>query len=38
MDIETTLSYPPFCDCAERLVRRKIEADRERTAANYRSS
>ncbi|WP_455640289.1 tyrosine-type recombinase/integrase [Parabacteroides sp.] len=38
IDIETSLSYPPFRDCVERLVRRKIEAERDRTAANYRSA
>ncbi|WP_289004019.1 tyrosine-type recombinase/integrase [uncultured Parabacteroides sp.] len=30
--------YPSLRDCVARLIERKIEADRERTAANYRST
>lgn len=38
MDIETKQIYPPLSDCVERLIERKIEAERDRTAANYRST
>ena len=38
MDIEFKQIYPPLRDCVNRLIERKIQAGRDRTAANYRSA
>lgn len=38
MNIETKLIYPPMSACVNRLIERKREAARDRTAANYRSA
>lgn len=39
MSIEVKqIYYPPLRDCVTRLIERKMEAERERTAANYRST
>lgn len=38
MDIEFKQIYPPLRDCVNRLIERKIQAGRDRIAANYRSA
>lgn len=38
MDIEFKQIYPPLRDCVNRLIERKIQVGRDRTAANYRSA